>query len=320
MKIVILDAYTTNPGDLSWFSICNQGDATVYDHTPAELTVERAQGAEIVISNKTVLGRAEIEALPALRYIGLLSTGYNVVDLEAARERDIPVTNIPSYGTNSVAQLTFALLLELTSHTGMHNASVHAGDWVRSRDFCYWRAPLMELAGKTMGIVGFGRIGQTVAGIARAFGMEVIAHDQFYLDVPEEFRPWLKLVPLDTLLRASDVITLHCPLTEETNQLINHKTISKMKRGAILINTSRGPVLNERDVAEALAMGQLGGLGADVLSVEPPTADNPLLCASNCVITPHIAWATRDARMRLIEIAAENLAAFLAGEPVNVVN
>ena len=310
MKIVILDAYTTNPGDLSWHGICALGDATVYDHTPANLTVERAKDAEIVLSNKTVLGRAEIEALPNLRYIGLLSTGYNVVDLQAAKERGIPVTNIPAYGTASVAQMTFALLLEIVSHAGSHSASVHAGDWVRSRDFCYWRAPLMELAGKTMGIIGYGRIGRAVADIARAFGMNVIAYDQVYEGS----------VTLNELLRESDVITLHCPLTDETNQMINHRTIAKMKRGAILINTSRGPVLNERDVAEALATGRLGALGADVLSVEPPTADNPLLAASNCVITPHISWATREARMRLIEIAQENLKAFLAGEPVNVVN
>jgi len=310
MRIVILDGHTLNPGDLSWDAIRAFGDCTIYDHTPAELTVERAKDAEIVISNKTVLDRAVIEALPKMRYIGLLSTGYNVVDLAAARERDIPVTNIPAYGTPSVAQFTFALLLELCSQVGGHSASVHAGDWVRSRDFCYWNAPLVELTGKTIGLIGYGQIGQAVAKIAQAFGMHVIAHDQAYAES----------VALDELLAGSDVISLHCPLTDETQGLINHGTIAKMKPGALLVNTARGPILNEKDVAEALASGQLGGCAVDVLSTEPPQASNPLLGAPNCVITPHIAWATKEARGRLLGIAAENIRAFMDGSPANVVN
>jgi glycerate dehydrogenase len=283
---------------------------TVHDHTPAALTVERAREAQLLLSNKTVLGRAEIEQLPKLRYIGLLSTGYNVVDLEAARERGIPVTNIPSYSTAGVAQLVFALLLEFCFQARLHSDSVHAGEWERSRDFCYWKAPLTELAGKTMGIIGYGRIGQQVARIAEAFGMRVLAYDALRGDT----------LPLDTVLGAADVLTLHCPLTDATQGFLNRETIAKMKRGAILINTSRGPVLNEQDVADALADGRLGGLGADVLSTEPPQSGNPLLRAPHCLLTPHIAWATKEARARLLDIAAENLRAFLSGAPVHVVN
>jgi len=309
MNITILDAHTTNPGDLTWAPLAALGALTVYEHTlPGEI-IERAGDAEILLSNKTVLGRAEIEALPRLRYIGLLSTGYNVVDLQAARERGIPVTNIPAYSTASVAQQVFALLLELTNRTQLHSDSVRAGDWARSRDFSYQLSPLTELAGKTMGIIGFGRIGQAVAGIARAFGMEVLAYD-----------PAQPLETLETVLRRADVLTLHCPLTDATQGLINRETLVLMKLGAILINTSRGPVLNEADVAEALRSGRLGALAADVLSAEPPPADNPLLAAPNCLITPHISWATKEARARLIDIAAENVRAFLAGKPVNVVN
>jgi len=310
MRIVILDGYTLNPGDLSWDGMRAIGDCVIYDHTPGELTVERARDAEIVISNKTVLDRAVIEALPKMRYIGLLSTGYNVVDLAAAWEREVPVTNIPAYGTPSVAQFTFALLLELCSQVGGHSASVHAGDWVKSRDFCFWSAPLVELCGKTMGLVGYGAIGQKVGEIACAFGMRVIAHDGACAES----------VTLDEVLGASDVISLHCPLTDETQGLICRETIAKMKSGALLVNTARGPILNERDVADALASGRLGGCAVDVLSTEPPRADNPLLGAPNCVITPHIAWATKEARGRLLDIAVENVKAFLAGKPGNVVN
>jgi len=309
MRITILDAHTTNPGDLSWDSVAALGELTVHAHTPPDQILPRAESAEILLSNKTVLGRAEIGALPRLRYIGLLSTGYNVVDLAAARARGIPVTNIPAYSTHSVAQQVFALLLELTNRTRLHSDSARAGDWARSRDFCYQLAPLTELAGKTMGIVGYGRIGQAVAGIARAFGMAVLAHD-----------PAQQLEPLETVLRQSDVLTLHCPLTDATQGLINRETLALMKPGAILINTARGPVLNEADVAEALRSGRLGALAADVLSTEPPHPDNPLLAAPNCIITPHISWATKEARARLIEIAAGNIAAFLADAPVNVVN
>ena len=307
--IVILDAHTTNPGDQSWDSIAALGDLTVYDHTLPGQVVECAQGAEIVLSNKTLLGRAEIEALPKLRYIGLLSTGYNVVDLSAARKRNIPVTNIPAYSTDGVAQQTFALLLELTNRTQRHADSVRAGDWSGCRDFCYWLSPLAQLAGKTMGIIGYGRIGQAAAGIARAFGMNVLAYD-----------PIQTLDSLEAVLRGSDIVSLHCPLTPETQNLIRRETLAMMKPGAILINTARGPVINEADAAEALHSGQLGALAADVLSTEPPPANNPLLTAPNCMITPHISWATQEARARLIGIAAENIQAFLKGEAVNVVN
>jgi glycerate dehydrogenase len=310
MDIVVLDGYTSNPGDLSWGRFEALGRLTVYDHTPAALTVERARGAELLVSNKIVLDRGVIGRLPRLRYIGLLSTGYNVVDLKAARERGVPVTNIPAYSTDSVAQLVFSLLLEFCAHVRLHSDSVRAGEWERCRDFCYWKAPVMELAGKTMGIVGFGRIGRRVARLATAFGMRVLAYDALRTDTQ----------PLETVLREADVLSLHCPLTPETEGLINKETIAAMKPGAILINTSRGPVLNERDVADALADGRLGGLGADVLSVEPPQSDNPLLRAPNCLLTPHIAWASREARARLLEAAAENIEAFLAGAPVNVVN
>ncbi|MCL1952784.1 MAG: D-2-hydroxyacid dehydrogenase [Oscillospiraceae bacterium] len=307
--ITILDAYTTNPGDLSWAPVAALGQLTLYEHTLPAQTVERARDTELLLSNKTVLGRAELEALPALRYIGLLSTGYNVVDLQAARERGVPVTNIPAYSTAGVAQQVFALLLELTNRTQLHSDSVRAGDWCRSRDFCYQLAPLTELAGKTMGIVGFGRIGQAVAGIAEAFGMRVLAHD-----------PARALEPLETVLRQSDVLTLHCPLTPETEGLIRREALALMKPGAILINTARGPVLNEADVAAALRSGHLGALAADVLSIEPPREDNPLLTAPNCILTPHISWATKEARARLIAIAAENIAGFLGGKLINVVN
>jgi len=320
MNIVMLDAYTTNPGDLSWDAIAAQGTLTVYGHTPAPLVVERARGAELVISNKTVLSREVIAQLPKLQYIGLLSTGYNVVDLEAARERGIPVTNIPAYSTASVAQFTFALLLELAMHAQAHSDSVHAGDWVRSRDFCYTVAELTELEGKTMGIIGFGQIGQRVAAVAQAFGMKVLACRRPSNTSEEVISPTLRMTSLDELLRESDVVTLHCPLTEETQGFVNNAAIAKMKPGAFLINTSRGPVLNERDVADALRDGRLAGAGVDVLSTEPPSADNPLLGAPNCVIAPHIAWATKEARMRLVGIAAENVRAFLAGKPQNVVN
>jgi glycerate dehydrogenase len=318
MNIVILDGYTSNPGDLSWDGIARHGNLTVYDHTPAALTIERAREAEIVISNKTVLGEAEISQLPKLRYIGLLSTGYNIVNPDAAKRRGVAVTNIPAYSTPSVAQLVFALLLELSNHTGAHSVSVRAGEWVNSRDFCYWKFPLTELSGKTIGIVGFGNIGRAVAKIAKAFGMNVIACGRPGTD-GETASDGVRLASLENVLSSSDIVSLHCPLFPETTGLINRKTIAMMKHGAILINTSRGGVLNERDVADALADGRLSGAGLDVLSTEPPKPDNPLLSAPNCVITPHIAWATREARTRLIRVLEENLTAFLAGTPQNLV-
>jgi glycerate dehydrogenase len=311
MKLVVLDGFTTNPGDLTWDDFAPLGELIVYDHTPAQLTAQRLRGTALAVTNKTLLGREVIAQLPELRYIGLLSTGYNVVDLAAARERKIPVTNIPAYCTASVAQQVFALLLELTNHAQAHSNSVQAGDWSRCRDFCYTVTNLMELDGKTMGIVGLGRIGRQVAGIARAFGMRVLACDPISGEAG---------ATLEDVLAGSDVLTLHCPLTNETQGLINMKTIEKMKRGAVLINTSRGPLLNEADVAQALQSGKLAGVGVDVLSAEPPAAQNPLLHAPNCVITPHIAWASKEARRRLLRVAAENLRAFLQGAPQNVVN
>ena len=318
MNIVILDGYTSNPGDLSWDGIAKHGNLTVYDHTPAALTIERARDAEIVISNKTVLGTAEIDQLPKLRYIGLLSTGYNIVNLDAAKRRGIAVTNIPAYSTPSVAQLVFALILELCNQAGEHSVSVRAGEWERSRDFCYWKHPLVELSGKTIGIVGFGNIGRATAKIAAAFGMNVIACGRPGA-AAETVLDGVRMTSLENVLSMSDIVSLHCPLFPETAGLISRETIAVMKRGTILINTSRGGVLNERDVADALADGRLGGAGLDVLSTEPPKPDNPLLSAPNCVITPHIAWATREARTRLIRVLEENLAAFLAGKPQNIV-
>ena len=318
MNIVILDGYTSNPGDLSWDGIARYGNLKVYDHTPAALTIERAREAEIVISNKTALGSVEINQLPELRYIGLLSTGYNIVDIDAAKRRGIAVTNIPAYSTPSVAQLVFALILELCNNAGMHGASVRAGEWARSRDFCYWKFPLVELSGKTMGIVGFGNIGRETAKIARAFGMNVLACGRPGAD-GETVSDGVSLTSLKNVLSSSDIVSLHCPLFPETAGLINRETIALMKHGALLINTARGGVINENDTAGALADGRLGGAGLDVLSTEPPSPDNPLLSAPNCVITPHIAWATREARTRLICILEENLAAFLAGTPQNLV-
>ena len=318
MNIVILDGYTSNPGDLSWDAIAKHGKLTVYDHTPAALTIERARDAEIVISNKTTLGAAEIEQLPKLRYIGLLSTGYNIVNLEAAKRCGVAVTNIPAYSTSSVAQLVFALLLEICNNVGAHSVSVRSGEWENSRDFCYWKYPLMELSGKTIGIVGFGNIGRATAKIARAFDMNVIACGRTGTD-GKSVSDGVCLTSFENVLSSSDIVSLHCPLFPETAGLINRKTIALMKRGAFLINTSRGGVLNERDVADALADGRLGGAGLDVLSTEPPQLNNPLLTAPNCVITPHIAWATLEARSRLIRALEENLAAFLAGTPQNIV-
>ncbi|MDR2753587.1 MAG: D-2-hydroxyacid dehydrogenase [Oscillospiraceae bacterium] len=320
MRIVILDGYTTNPGDLNWQALASLGELVVYEHTSASETVERASQAEIVISNKTVLGSKVIEKLPNLRYIGLLSTGCTVVDLQATRRRGIPVTNIPAYSTQSVAQLVFALLLELTNHVQSHSDSVFRGDWARSRDFCYWNQPQTELAGKTMGIVGYGQIGQAVARIAQAFGMQVLVCGRPSSQKEKTLSPGLRLTSFEAVLEGSDAVSLHCPLTNETRELINRHTLERMKSGALLINTSRGSVLNETEVAEALRDGRLGGFAADVLSTEPPSPRNPLLRAPNCLLTPHIAWATYEARARLIAIAAQNLAAFLNDAPVNVVN
>ena len=319
LKLVILDGYAENPGDLSWdwLNDCVD-DWTVYDYTAPEETAQRSRGANILVTNKTVISAETINALPDLKCILLLSTGYNVVDGEAARARGIPVCNIPAYSTDGVAQLVFALLLELTTHVGLHNDSVKAGDWTRSRHFCYWKTPLRELHGKTFGIVGFGRIGKAVAQIANAMGMRVLAvspHTRHY----DGFGS-VSFVDLDTLLKESDVVTLHCPLLPETTGLVNDAFLAKMKPSAYLINTSRGPVVDEAALAAALQSGRLAGAGADVLSTEPPKADNPLLACENCIITPHIAWASFEARSRLMEIFRGNLQAFLGGAPRNVVN
>ena len=317
MKIVVLDGYTLNPGDLSWEQFKALGDFETHDRTPPEQTVERARDAEIVLTNKTLLDRAVIAALPQLRYIGVLATGYNVVDIEAARERGVPVTNVPEYGTPNVAQAAFALLLELTNRTGHHAQTVSEGRWTAATDFCYWDFPLMELHGLTLGIVGYGRIGQAVGRIGRAFGMKVLVLDASATRIGGAEA---RFVDLDTLFRESDVISLHCPLTPETKELINTARLAKMKPTAFLINTARGGLVNETALADALNHGRLAGAGLDVLSIEPPPAGNPLLRAKNCIVTPHIAWATRNARARLMQVATDNLRAWLQSRPQNVVN
>ena len=317
MRIVVLDGYTLNPSDLSWDELRALGECIVHDRTAPADVLARAQDTEIVFTNKTVLDRAALQSLPKLRYIGVLATGYNVVDVRTAREQNIVVTNIPTYGTRSVAQHVFALLLELTQRVGYHAETVRDGRWSACPDFCYWDYPLIELDGLTMGIVGFGRIGQAVSRLADAFGMKVLAHD---VQPPRDMPPGVKLADLDTLFAKSDVISLHCPLTTENRALVNVRRLALMKKSAFLINTSRGPLVSEGDLAAALNDGQIAGAGLDVLAVEPPRADNPLLTAKHCYITPHIAWATRAARARLMHIAVENLRAFLGGRPVNVVN
>ena len=312
MKIVVLDGYAANPGDLSWAPLEALGELTVYDRTPADQIAARIADAELVLTNKAVLSRELIAGAKKLKYIGVLATGYNVVDVAAAAELGVVVTNIPAYSTDSVAQLVFALLLEICHNVGHHSQAVHAGRWSANQDFCFWDTPLIELAGKTMGIVGYGRIGHKVAEIARCFGMNVIAWTRTPRD-PE-------CVSLDELLERSDVISLHCPLFPETKNLINRDTIAKMKDGVILINTSRGPVVNDADLREALESGKVYAAGADVSTVEPIPADSPLLGAKNMFLTPHIAWATFEARKRLMDIAVKNVEAFLSGAPVNTVN
>ncbi len=316
MRIVVLDGFTLNPGDLSWAELQALGPCDIYDRTPPEEVLTRAAKAEIVLTNKTLLKREQIEALPELRYIGVLATGYNVVDVEAARERRIPVTNVPSYGTPSVAQMTFALLLELTQRVGHHAATVREGRWTASQDFCYWDYPLIELEGLTMGIVGFGRIGRAVSRLACAFGLKVLAHDQVQ---PSEVPSDVRFVGIETLFRESDIVSLHCPLTPKTRHLVNAERLASMKPTAFLLNTSRGPLVDEQALADALNAGRIAGAGLDVLPVEPPPAHSPLLRARNCFITPHIAWATRAARARLMDIAVANVRSFIAGHPMNVI-
>jgi glycerate dehydrogenase len=317
MKLTILDGYCVNPGDLSWDALRQFGELQVFDRTRVDELLERAAGAAIVLTNKTPLPGHILRQLPELRYIGVLATGYNVVDVEVASERGIVVTNVPTYGTASVAQFVFALLLELCHNVRLHSDAVRAGEWARNPDWSFWKSPLMELAGKTMGIVGFGRIGRQTGRIADAMGMRVIANDTYHGEEPTF--PGFRWASVEEILRESDVVSLHSPLFPETRGLINAASLALMKPTAILINTSRGPLVMDRDLADALNAGRLGGAGLDVLSVEPPTETNPLLSARNCLVTPHIAWATKEARSRLIDLVVENITAFMAGEPRNVV-
>lgn len=318
MKIVVLDGYTLNPGDLSWEALRQFGEVTVYDRTPGTDIADRIGDAEIVYTNKTPLTRETFDKCPSIRFVGVLATGYNVVDVEYAKQKGIPVANIPTYGTTAVAQFTMALLLELCHHVGAHSESVHKGDWAACPDFCYWHYPLIELAGKTLGIIGFGRIGQAAAKIAQAFGMSILAYDEYRIEGLES--DTLKYASLEELLAKSDVISLHCPLLPSSQGIINKANIAKMKDGVMLINTSRGPLVVEEDLAEALNAGKVSGAAVDVVSSEPIKMDNPLLKAKNCIITPHIAWAPKESRGRLMAIAVDNLAAFLSGQPVNIVN
>ena len=318
MKIVVLDGYTENPGDLSWAGFEALGELTVYERTGAESIIERAQDADILITNKTPVTGETISACPDLRYIGVLATGYNVVDAAAARERNIPVTNIPTYGTASVAQFAIGLLLEVCHHIGEHNRSVQEGRWAACPDFCYWDYPLIELAGKTMGIIGFGRIGQGVGRIAGALGMKVLAYDAV---VHEELvSETLSYGSIDEVISQSDVISLHVPLFPETEGMINAESIARMKDGVIIINNSRGPLIVEEDLKTALLSGKVAGAAVDVVSTEPIRDDNPLLGIDTCIITPHISWAPLESRGRLMNIAVGNLRSFLDGRPVNVVN
>ena len=317
MQIVLLDGYASNPGDLTWAPLRELGELTVYDRTTPDQVVERARDAEIIVTNKVTLDRTLLEQLPQLRLICVLATGYNTIDTLAARERGITVCNVPAYSTDSVAQMVFAQILNLTNHVAHYARQTREGRWSRNPDFCYWDTPVHELAGKTLGIVGLGHIGSKVARIASDFGMDVFAYtSKNSTDLPG----YIQKTTLEGLLAVSDVLTLHCPLTLDTHELINRRTLGSMKPGALLINTGRGPLVNENDVAEALASGQLGGYGADVMCSEPPSVDNPLIAQPGAFITPHIAWASVEARTRLLEATFQNVRMYLAGTPQNVVN
>lgn len=321
MNIVVLDGFALNPGDLSWEPLEKLGKLTVYDRTPEERIAERAREAEVLLTNKTPLRAETIAGLPKLKYIGVLATGYDIIDTKAAKERGIVVSNVPEYSTDSVAQLVFALLLELCHHAALHSASAKRGDWAASADFAYWKTPLIELSGKTMGIIGFGKIGRRVAQLARAFGMNVLAAGRSAPPsgaASDEAEGVIRTTVDEALCRA-DVVSLHCPLTPQTEGMIDRSAIDLMKPGALLINTSRGKLIVEKDLAEALDAGKLGGAAVDVLSSEPPAPDNPLLACERCLVTPHLAWATKEARTRLMDTAASNLQAFMAGKPANVV-
>ena len=308
-KIVVLDGHALNPGDLSWEPLRAIGELQVFDRTPADQVVARAQDAEIVLTTRTHLPAQILRQLKKTRYVGVLFTGYDVVDVKAARELNITVTNIPTYATSSTAEFTFALLLELCHHVGVHGEATRAGEWSRSKDFSFWKTPLVELAGKTMGIIGLGRIGQRVAAIALGFEMRVIAADEVRSAVPDW--PNFRWCEVDELLAQADVVSLHCPLLPQTQGIINSRSLALMKPSAFLINASRGPLVIEQDLADALNNGRLAGAAVDVLSSEPPSPDNPLLRARNCIVTPHIAWATKEARTRLLDIAIANVRAFL---------
>lgn len=318
MKIIVLDGYTLNPGDLSWDSLKKIGDLTVYDRTPADKIIERIGDAEIIYTNKTPLTKETFDKVPNVKFVGVLATGYNIVDTEAAKSKGIAVCNVPTYGTDAVAQFTFALLLEICHHVWAHSEEVKKGAWTNSPDFCFWNYPLIELAGKTMGLIGFGRIGQTVSKIALSFGMKVLAYDSNKNKALENDS--LKYAELDELLKKSDVVSLHCPLFDSTKGIINKNSIAKMKDGVMIINTSRGPLVVEEDLADALNKGKVGYAAVDVVSTEPIKKDNPLLKAKNCIITPHIAWAPKESRIRLMDVSVDNLRQFLAGKPINVVN
>lgn len=315
MKIVILDGHTLNPDDLSWQGFEALGEVEVFPRTPAGVLIERSKDADVLLINKIKFFAPDLDQLPKLKYIGLCATGYDNVDLAYARKQNITVTNVPSYGTASVAQHTFALLLELTNRVGIHNKSVHELEWVRSEDFSYFKAPLIELQGKVMGILGYGAIGKEVEKIASAFGMRVIIHSEHANEAL-----FGQLVSLDELLQTADVVSVHASLNDRTEGLLNEHTISKMKPSVLIVNTSRGAIINDQDLAVALNQGRVAGAALDVLSKEPPDEDNPLLTARNCVITPHISWVSRESRQRLMDIAVDNLMAFLDGEKRNVIN
>ena len=317
MKIVVLDGFTLNPGDLSWKGLEELGECAIYNRSAPDEVIARSDGVEIIITNKVVISADTIGRLGKLRYIGVTATGYNIVDIDAARQRNVTVTNVPTYGTDSVAQMVFAHLLNLTQNVAHHAKTVSDGRWCSERDFCYWDTPLIELASKTMGIIGFGRIGRATAKLARAFGMKVIAYD---VTAPPDMPEGCEMVTLDGLFRRADVVSLHCPLTPQTGNIVNEQNLALMKENAFLINTSRGPLIDERALADALDNGRIAGAGIDVLAIEPPDDRNPLLKAANCYVTPHIAWATRAARERLLNASVENAAAFVAGKPQNVVN
>lgn len=317
LKAVILDGYTENPGDLSWDKVSEMTELTVYDRTEPNMVVERSKDADILIVNKVALTSDIIQQLPKLKFVSTLATGYNQIDGKALRERNIPLSNIPAYSTNAVAQMVFAYILELVNKTAYYTADVKSGAWTECPDFCYWKSPLYELDGKTLGIIGFGKIGSRVAEIAKAFGMSIMAYTP---SGKKDGYPDIEFTDMDTVIKNADFISVHCPLTPETTGLINKEFIGKMKKGAYIINTSRGPVANEQDIAAALADGTLTGYGTDVLSTEPPKKDNPLLSAPNCLITPHIAWAAYETRQRLMGILEDNIKGYISGNTVNVVN